>query len=466
MKLGIKQLFCALAATFTYLLFFTAGDLPAMTLAEALDYAMQHNREIQTVRERVGERRGQVLEVRADALPQLDISSHAYRVRDPGFLNSTFGQQILKGGMPGGGPGEDIGIPLEAILPKPQTFYDVVLNFSQPIFTWGKVSNAVKIANMGIEDINLELESKRQDVALAVTRAYYDVLLAEETVAMYEKALEVQERYLRQTRDYFELGDATRLDVLRAEAALAATRPDLLQANHDLTQSRKELNFQLGRPVDEPVSTAAVEFDEEFQTPALDSVISVALTQRTDLRQLNVQIQMLDRTVNVFQADMRPRVDMNGHYGFSTIRTDDIFDRNFESWRVALEVKVPLFDGFRNRGQIRQYRSQQTQREIQSQDLGERIRLDALQSLDACESAREVFQSRRISLQSAEEEERVTSDNFEQGLVTMYELLDSNRRSLEANRNYIQARYDLMREIAALKRVMGVSVDQLAALGG
>ena len=45
-------------------------------------------------------------------------------------------------------------------------------------------------------------------------------------------ALEVQERYLKQTRDYFDVGDATRLDVLRAEAALASTRPDLLQARN------------------------------------------------------------------------------------------------------------------------------------------------------------------------------------------------------------------------------------------
>lgn len=443
-----------------------AGGLPAMTLAEAIDYAMSHNRQIQTVREKISERRGQVLEARSDALPQLNVGSHAYRVRDPGFLNSTFGQQILKGGMSGGNGGEELGIPLDAILPKPQTFYDVLLSFSQPVFTWGKVSNAVKIAAMGIDDVNLELESSRQDVALSVTRSYHDVLLAEETIEMYEKTIEVQERYLQQTSDYFEVGDATRLDVLRAEAALAATRPALIQARHALTQARKELNFQLGRPLDEPVNTVHVEFKDDFSAPDLDSVVTVALAQRSDLQQIDVQTKMLDRTVNVYKADMRPRVDFSGHYGYSTIRTDDLFDRNFESWRVALELSVPLFDGFRNRGQVRQYRSQQTQSEIRSRDLRERIRLDALQSLDACKSALEVLQSQQVSMASAEEEERVTSDNFEQGLVTMFELLDSNRRSVEARRNYLQARYNLMNEIAALKRVMGVPVDRLVTYSG
>lgn len=438
------------------------GNLKAMSLGEAVGYALEHNREILTVKERINERNGQVLEVRADAFPQLNVNATGYRVRDPGFLNSTFGQQILKGG----GGGEDMGIPIDAIMPKPQTFYDVNLSFSQPLFTWGKVTNAVKIAKMGIQDINLELETKRQDVALRVTQAYYNVLLAEETVSMYEKSLEVQERYLKQTTDYFDLGDATRLDVLRAEAALASTRPDLLQARHDLVQAKKELNFQLGRSLDEDITTAPVEFDDTFQTPPLDSVVAVSLQQRPDLRQLDVQVEMLSRTINVFKADMRPRVDLAGHYGYSTIRRQDLLDRNFESWRVALDVKVPLFDGLRNRGQVRQYRSQQSQREIQSSDLSQRIRLDALQSLDACSAALEVYQSRQVSLQSSEEEERVTADNYEQGLVTLYELLDSNRRVVEARKYYLQARYTLLQEIASLKRVMGVPADRLFEIRG
>lgn len=457
---GAYRRLAALTATAALL---WSGGLSAMSLGEAIGYALEHNRDIQTVREKINERYGQVLEARADALPQLDLSANGYRVRDPGFLNSTFGQELLKGG---GGDMGGMEFPIEAILPKPQTFYGLSLTFSQPIFTWGKVSNAVKIAKMGIQDVNLELETKRQDVALQVTEAYYNVLLAEETITMYEKSLEVQQRYLKQTSDYFDLGDATRLDVLRAEAALAATRPDLLQARHDLAQAKKNLNYRLGRTLDETLDTVPVEFDGTFAVPPLDSVVTVSLNQRSDLHQLNVEVDMLGHTVNVFKADMRPRMDLDGSFGYSTIRRQDLLDRNFEAWRVALTVKVPLFDGFRNRGQVNQYRSQKTQREIQSHDLSERIRLDALQATDACTAALEVYQSRLVSLQSAEEEERVTADNFEQGLATVYELLDSNRRVIEARKNYIQARYTLLQDIASLRRVMGVPAEHLYEIKG
>ncbi|MBN2289425.1 MAG: TolC family protein [Candidatus Glassbacteria bacterium] len=430
----------------------------AMTLDEAVAYAMDHNRDILSVREQITQRKGQVTEARADAFPEVNLALSGYRVRDPGFLNSTFGQSLLKGG----GTGEDdFPIPIEAIMPKPQTFYVSTLNLHQPLFTWGKVSNAVKLANLGIDEVDLQLETTRQDVAFQVTGAYYDVLLAGEKVTVYEKSIEVQQRYLKQTRDYLEVGDATRLDLLRAESQLAATEPGLLQARHNLVQARKNLNFLLGRPLDTELSAVPVDDPANLSAPGLDSVAGQALAARPDLRRLDVQTEMYGKTINVFKADYRPRVDLNASYGFSTIDTRNQLDRDYEAWRVAVEVSVPVFDGFRNRGIVRQYKSQQVQKEIETAALSERIRLEARQAIDAFISAVEVFKARQVALSSAEEQERVTADMYEQGLATSYELLDSNQKTIQARTDYLDSRYNLLLQRAALKKVMGTPVEKL-----
>ena len=433
----------------------------AMTLAEAVAYAMEHNRDVLSVREQIVQRKGQVTEVRADAFPELNLSLTSYRVRDPGFLNSTFGQSLLKGGGD-----TDFPIPIEAIMPKPQTFYATTMNFKQPLFTWGKVSNAVKLAGLGIDEVDLLLKSTLQEVAYQVTGAYYEVLLAEETVNVYEKSIEVQQRYLKQTRDFMEVGDATRLDLLRAETQLATTEPGLLQARHNLVQAKKNFNFLLGRPLETEVLTAPADEPSDLQAPSLESVISQAILGRPDLQRLNVQVKMYDKTVKVFKADSRPRVDLNGYYGFSTIDTRDQFDRSFEAWRVAVEVSVPVFDGFRNRGIVRQYKSQQAQKEIDTATLAERVRLEARQSIDAFTAAAEVFRARRMALASAEEQERVTADMYEQGLATSYELLDSNQKTVQARTDYLNSRYNMLLQQAALKKVMGTPVDKLFNFNG
>ncbi len=439
-----------------------AGLSRAMTLPEAVEYAMENNRDLLMLRQSVTERQGMVLEARAEALPVVNLNGSAFRVRDPGFLNSTFGQELLKGG--GIDNGEGPPIPLAAIMPKPQTFYDLAMTVNQPLFTWGKVTSAIKLARLGTREIDLRVEALRRDIAYQVTGAYYDLLLAEDAVAMYDKSLETQRRYLRQTRDYFEVGDATRLDVLRAESQLASTEPDLVQARNERDQARKRLNFLLGRPLDEPVEAGQTSVLEDYQPPALDSVITTAIAERPDLKQLDIQVRMYEETIDVREADFRPSVDLAGSFGYSTIRTDNIFDRNFESWRIAVQFTVPIFDGFRNRGVVMQTQALKDQKQIEADKLAEQIVLDARQSRDATATAVQVYQARKVSLESAEEEERVTSDQHEQGLVTLFELLESNRRTIEARNDYLRARYDMMLQIAALKRVMGTPVSRLFEL--
>ena len=441
---------------------FAAGPVRAMTLAEAVGYAMEHNRDVLMVKEQIVERKAQVTEARADALPEINLNASTYRVRDPGFLNSTFGQELLKGGASAGTGSEDIGIPLDAILPKPQTFYETSVSFSQTVFTWGKVSSAVQLANLGKRDMELELENTRQKVAYQVTEAYYDVLLAEEKILVYEKAIEVQKTFLQQIRDSYEFGDATNLDLLRAKSRLASTQPDLLQARHEWELARKNLNFLLGRTLDENLSAVPVDNDPvELNTPGLDYIVNRALENRPDMERLRVQVAMYEKSIKVFRADFRPSAEVVGQYGFSTINTQDQLDRNFESWRLAFQVEVPLFDGFRNKGVVGQYQSRQEQKRIELEKSLEQLRLESRQALDSFVTAKSVAEARQISLESAREEERVTLDQYDNGLVTSFELRDSHSKAIDAQTAYLESRYDYLLQYAALKKVMGVPVDKL-----
>ncbi|MFC1537608.1 TolC family protein [Gemmatimonadota bacterium] len=229
---------------------------------------------------------------------------------------------------------------------------------------------------------------------------------------------------------------------------------------------KKNLNFLLGRSIVIEFHTAPVDEPANLDAPSLDSVITEALACRPDLQRLDVQVSMYDKSVNVFKADFRPSVNLNGYYGFSTIDTKNQFERDFESWRVAIEVNIPVFDGFRNRGVVNQYQSQKVQKEIESATLAERIRLEARQTIDAFTAAAEVFQARWTALSSAEEQERVTADMYDQGLVTSYELLDSNQKTIQARTDYLNSRYNLLLQRAALKKMMGIPVENLFSYNG
>jgi len=67
---------------------------------------------------------------------------------------------------------------------------------------------------------------------------------------------------------------------------------------------------------------------------------------------------------------------------------------------------------------------------------------------------------------TAEEAERVTAETYEQDLATSYELLDSNQKAIQARTEFLKARYNLLLQIAALKKILGTPVDELFSPNG
>ena len=69
-----KSSYIRLSSLAFFFALLVSQSLPAMTLAEAVSFAMEHNRDILSVQEEVYERHGQVVEARAEAFPQFNLA--------------------------------------------------------------------------------------------------------------------------------------------------------------------------------------------------------------------------------------------------------------------------------------------------------------------------------------------------------------------------------------------------------
>jgi hypothetical protein len=122
-----------------------------------------------------------------------------------------------------------------------------------------------------------DIDRADQDLALAVTKAFYGLLWAER---YREQVLETQQQkklHAEMARTRFRNGVATEVDVLRSEVAVANTAPDLARAENDVRQARALLNYYLVRPIDFPTRPLA-EFEEKPWTEGdLEALLSEAL---------------------------------------------------------------------------------------------------------------------------------------------------------------------------------------------
>jgi hypothetical protein len=161
--------------------------------------------------------------------------------------------------------------------------------------------------------------------ALAVELAYLDLLTARELVRVQEKALELKQQFVAETRRRVQVGDLPPLDTEQAETQLEITRTALSVAREQSVSRQNALKFLITddfrelleielRPVNE-LSTAK---RETYRAESFKS----ALKNRPDLAEARLAIERTDVEIRFYKNQLFPNLDLFGHYGGLGIRPD------------------------------------------------------------------------------------------------------------------------------------------------
>lgn len=426
-------------------------------LAGAVELALAQNPGLKAVEERRREVEGGIREARADAYPQLAAVSSWSRSRNPSLLNSPDFGEILDQ-FPGG-----------VFEPSEQELKSLGVEFSQPVYTFGKIGAAVDLARQVADVAEARIAVARLDVALDAAEAYFEVEAARralETVAEQETA---RREFLAVIQARYDIGEATRLELLQSQATLAELRPALVSSEGLLEQSRARLRAVLGLPDGEPLEVRPP--DETTELPAAPpgrALLVQALEQRPELRDLELQAEALLSQEEVTRADGRPQVELTGLYGREARLVDDLPDPLFDNWFVALGVRWEFFDGGRRRGEIAQLESQRRQLDWERRDLVLQVRFEIEESVTEYETARARLLAADVAARAAREAARVAQESYQEGVALQADWLDAQQRETEAEIRLVDARFTARIQAARLLRALGAlpTVEVAEALGG
>src|SRR5437588_12303400 len=223
--------FAAVALALTFELPITSqAAVPNYTVEEAVALAQAQNPEIAIARKKVQGARGGWIEARSGYLPSLS-SSGLYDKRQ---------QQS------------------ETRLREED--YNARLQVEQNLYTGGAVTSQVAIAHLNIDKANYELQEIISRVTMDVRIAFNELLLNRAKVRVREDSVHVLEEELNSQQQSFSAGIVGKLNVQRAEVALANERPELFNAQTQLRNSYLRLGDLFGfdprRGENAPVSFA------------------------------------------------------------------------------------------------------------------------------------------------------------------------------------------------------------------
>jgi len=413
-----------------------------LDLARAVETTLRANPGLLSVEEIRSQVAGGIREARADAFPQLTLSSSWGQSRSPSFLNSSDFDEIL-GQFPGG-----------SFEPSTQELSRAVVELKQPVWTFGKIRAAIDLAKIVGEATDAQIRTARLDAAFSTAEAYYRVQAAREGLATIESEREYRSRDLARIEDLLEIGEATQLEQLRAFSALAAVDPEVARRRGQVTIAEMRLRQLLDLPTDEPL-----ELEPSSATlpapPEIDRLVAAA-AGRPEIEDLVHQEDAYEVQQQITRADGLPRIDLSGYWGREVRLVTNLADPLYSSWAAALELSWPFFDGGRRRGQIAQFESQRRQIALRRAELEASIRLETDQARTNYATALSRAASAEIFAQAAAEAERVARATYEEGVATQTDLLDAQRNAVIAQVSAIEARYEALVEASRLSRAVGL----------
>jgi outer membrane protein TolC len=417
-----------------------------LDMAAALSRAKAENPSIRAAKARVDERRGLITTVRADALPQVTLVGDFMRIRDVSMLNSNIGSIFSIFDAFQTKPGITLPPFDTSALAAPRNYYTTQATASQPLFYWGKLGTAVEVAKMGEKEAGFGYTTAELEILHGVAKGYLAVLATRAELEVVESRKKTAEQFLADVKAKLEAQTATELDRLRAESEYLAVVPESLQAEANHKRAMEVLNGQLGLDPRTPLKLA------DLGLPPLE--VRSEATERSEIAQLKQQEAMYRANDRILKSDLRPKFDLNASYGYQAGATENLFKEPYDTWKVNITMRFPIFDGLRSSGKRAQNNAQLEQVRQMRVDKERAIAVEKRTATRETEKAIAFHEAAKKAYDAGLEALRMSREAFDQGLITSLDLLQAERteRQLESQRRRAElglwaARFDHRRAL-------------------
>lgn len=434
------------------------GNTLTLTLEEAIDLALSDNPTVKVANleiERYDYVRKQTL---SSLYPQVDASLQ--------YSLALRRQEMTEGFSFGG-----------------KNTFNTAASLSMPLFV-PAVYEQLKLNRTQMESAVESARATRIDMIASVRSAYYNVLLAQQSLAVLQEAVLTTERVVANTKSLYDNGLASEYDYLTAQVQLSNLRPQVLQTENAIGITKLQLKMYLSLPAEVDVEVVGT-LDGFRDKVLLSEDYSRDISDNTTLRNLDIQAQMLRHQERLLKASRMPmvaafgqisyigqeRVDlsglMGGMAGGAGRQQSDIVAQTRAAaasqskfwWQcpisVGAQISIPLFAGFKTVNQLREVNNQISQLNIQREYAEQGIRLQVEQAINTLITARETMLSNERTVEQAQKAYDISYTRYNAGAGTILELNSSQLSLTQAQLSYSQSIYDYLSAYANYQKTLG-----------
>ncbi len=351
--------------------------------------------------------------------------------------------------------------------------FNVSGNISLPLFV-PSVYRQMKMTRTQMATAVESARANRIDLIAAVRSAYYNVLLAEQSLMVLNEAVATTQRVVDNTKDLYDNGLASEYDYLTAQVQLSNLKPQVLQAETAIDITKLQLKMYLSLPEDLEIEVSGTL--DDFRTEVLlGEDYSTDIAENTTLKTLDLQRELLEHQEKLIQTTRMPslvafgsisyigqeRIDLSGLMGGAMGGTRAAAESQSKFWwqypiQVGAQISIPIFSGLKKTNQLREVRNQMAQLELQRSYAEEGIRLQVQASINTLLTARETMLANELTVEQAEKAYDISLTRYNAGAGTIIELNTAQLSLTQAQLSYSQSIYNYLAAHAEYEKSLGV----------
>lgn len=396
------------------------GPAPAMSLDEAERIALAGNPEIAVAARRVAVDKAHLPIAGALGDPSVMYRAWGIPLNQPGNLNAA------------------------------QNMFSI----SQTFPGRGKRALESSIARSNVDIAESQLAQVRLDVRVRVSKAFNDLLRAQEEMRIHDQHVALARQAIEAARIKYAVGKVSQQDILKAQVALTTLAEHLVRFDEDGDLARARLNTLLGRDPSTPIR-ALGSYKEPAPLPGLDQLESIALRSRPDLEAAGQMVQRSRKESSLARKTMTPDFTVAGGY---MLMQPSAAMRN--TYMLEGSMTLPWLNRGRHKAEIAEASVRVSEQDAELDALRNEAFGQIQQALVEARSARRLAAVYRDQLRpQAEATLQASVIAYENDKTDFLNLLDSQMTVINIDLAWLQAAADYDSRLADLELATGSTLD-------
>ena len=310
-------------------------------------------------------------------------------------------------------------------------------------------------------DIELAVEKSRAsklDLVNQVSKAYYQLMLAQDSYDVLLGSYKLAEDNFNIVNAKYEQGAVSEYDKISAEVQMRSIKPNVISAANGVTLAKLQLKVLMGITADVELKTE--DSLTNYETAVFANQLKdeeVGLENNTTMKQLDLNMKMLEKSLKVAKSSFIPTLSMSFSYNYQSLYNPNInfFEYNWSnSSSLMFNLSIPLYKAS-NFTKVKSARIQMRQLDWNRIDTERKLNMEIVSYRNNMAASSEQVVSNKENVMQAEKAVQIAGKRYEVGKGTVLELNSSQVSLTQAQLTYNQSIYDYLTAKADLDQVLG-----------